>query len=237
MWNEEHSREFIDYGHYFVPQREAQLDIVCRLIPPGDEAFHVLELCCGEGLLAEAILERFPNCTLHGYDGSPEMLKQAFSRLDRFGRRFVPGQFDLVAADWRRPAFAVRAVVSMLCIHHLDGQQKKELFRDIGAMLSPSGVFLIADLVEPASSLAKKLAAEDWDEAVKGRAQAQDGDESAFEYFQKRQWNIYHYPDPFDKPSPLADQLRWLEEAEFTGVDVYWMAAGHAIFGGQSPAG
>ena len=86
MWAEEDSEEFIEYGKYFVPEREVQLDVICRLIPAGQAPFHVLELCCGEGLLAENILERFPNCTVHGYDGSPEMLRQATSRLARFGQ-------------------------------------------------------------------------------------------------------------------------------------------------------
>jgi tRNA (cmo5U34)-methyltransferase len=36
-----------------------------------------------------------------------------------------------------------------------------------------------------------------------------------------------------DKPSPIFEQLKWLETAGFTAVDVYWMQAGHAIYGGQ----
>jgi hypothetical protein len=31
----------------------------------------------------------------------------------------------------------------------------------------------------------------------------------------------------------LLDQLKWLEGAGFVDVDVYWMRAGHAIFGGR----
>ena len=57
-WSEENSREFIDYGRYFVPERESQMAIISRLIPAVNEPFHGLELCCGEGLLAEVILER-----------------------------------------------------------------------------------------------------------------------------------------------------------------------------------
>jgi hypothetical protein len=36
-----------------------------------------------------------------------------------------------------------------------------------------------------------------------------------------------------DKPSRLSDQFRWLEEAGFAEVDVFWMQAGHAIYGGR----
>ena len=41
--------------------------------------------------------------------------------------------------------------------------------------------------------------------------------------------------DPIDKPSTLLEQLRWLEAAGFAAVDVFWMEAGHAIFGGVKP--
>ena len=36
-----------------------------------------------------------------------------------------------------------------------------------------------------------------------------------------------------DKPSGLFEQLGWLEAAGFEAVDVYWLKAGHAIYGGQ----
>jgi hypothetical protein len=42
-------------------------------------------------------------------------------------------------------------------------------------------------------------------------------------------------PDPVDMPSRLFDQLVWLRDADLTAVDVYWMKAGHALFGGRKP--
>ncbi len=46
---------------------------------------------------------------------------------------------------------------------------------------------------------------------------------------------MYRYPDvdDIDKPSRLLDQLKWLEQAGFADVDVFWMQAGHALFGGR----
>lgn len=44
---------------------------------------------------------------------------------------------------------------------------------------------------------------------------------------------MYRHPDPVDKPSRLMDQLLWLEQAGWRDVDVYWMRAGHAMFGGR----
>jgi tRNA (cmo5U34)-methyltransferase len=235
QWNEEASRTFIDYGRYFVPEREHQIETICALIPPNDQPFQIIELCCGEGLLASALLADFPTCTVYGFDGSSEMLKQAQHQLARFGARFQTRLFDLAATDWRKPAWPVRAVVSSLAIHHLDEPQKQTLFRDVYQMLTPDGVFVIADVIQPAHPRGAAVAATAWDRAVQQRALALDGNEDALAIFEQEKWNMYRYFDPedIDKPSRLLDQLKWLEQAGFGDVDIYWMLAGHAIFGGR----
>lgn len=231
-WGEDAARAFIDYGRYFVPEREMQIEIICDLIPAVESPFRVLELCCGEGLLAGAILERYPNCTVYGYDGSAEMLQQAQKNLAAYRERFIPRKFDLFESEWRRLGWQPQAVVSSLAIHHLDGRQKAILYQDIYTMLEPGGAFIIADLIEPVHEAANGVAAEGWDSAVRQRALAIDGHEEAYEYFVKKEWNVYRFPDPMDKPSSIFEQLKWLESAGFTKVDVFWLQAGHAIFGG-----
>src|SRR5689334_25386760 len=99
-WSEDNSQTFIDRGRYFVPERETQIQIICDLIPAQEQPLHVLELCCGEGLLAQALLERYPNAQVHGLDGSPTMLDAARARLAAYGPRFTAAPFDLAAPDW-----------------------------------------------------------------------------------------------------------------------------------------
>ena len=237
-WQESDSRAFIDYGRYYVPDREVQIQIMCDLIPRTEQPGTVLELCCGEGLLAAAILQQFPKLTVHGYDGSSEMLHAAQERLAAFDGRFHTCQFDLASYDWRTPARQPIAVVSSLTIHHLDGAEKLRLFQDVYKMLLPGGALIIADLIKPTTAVGVTVAATAWDEAVRARARRFDGHLGAFNQFKADKWNLYRYPEPdeetaVDKPSSLFDQLKWLEQAGFTTVDVYWMKAGHAIFGGQ----
>jgi tRNA (cmo5U34)-methyltransferase len=234
-WSEAASRTFIDFGRYFVPEREQQVAAFVELIPAHDQPFNILELCCGEGLLAVALLERFPTCTVYGFDGSPAMLDHARQQLARYGDRFRTKLFDLADSSWRAPQWPVHAVVSSLTIHHLDGGEKQLLFRDMAELLEPGGVFLIADVIAPASRTGAELAANAWDAAVRKRALEIDGNLDAFAYFERERWNMYRHPDPddIDKPSRLLDQLKWLEQAGFADVDVFWMQAGHALFGGR----
>ena len=239
QWEEGNSQDFIDYGKYFVPDREVQINGICEAISPPSEPAYILDLCCGEGLLTRALLDKFPECQVYGLDGSLKMIAHVEKALVDYGERFKAGQFDLAASDWREFPFSVHAVVSSLAIHHLDCSEKQILFKDIASILIPGGSLVIADLIEPTTLFGRKLAADAWDAAVRQRSLDLDGDLKGYNYFHELGWNHYAQlepdPDSIDKPSSLFDQLKWLEQAGFTDVDVFWMKAGHAIFGGRKP--
>ncbi len=235
-WSEANSQQFIDYGRYFVPAREQQIELLCNLVPPAGGTMQFLELCCGEGLLAEALLEHFPQARLTGYDGSPRMLGRAVTRLERFQDRFSAREFDLAQTDWRDGIAQYQAVVSSLAIHHLDAAAKQALYSDAWQMLLPGGAFLIADLVLPLGEQALAVAADEWDAAVRQRALELDGTLEAYEFFTREGWNYFRYPDAMDMPSPLSDHLRWLEAAGYQELNVFWTHAGHAIWGGRRPS-
>lgn len=233
-WDEETSQDYLDYGRYFVPEREHQMRIMVDLLRNIPGPINVLELCCGEGLLAELLLDEIANTTYWGLDGSELMLERASQRLSRFGDRVRLGSFDLAVHTWRKLDSPVEAVVSSLGIHHLDAEAKRVLFKDIYAMISQDGAFIIADIIEPATPQGRYVAADAWDEVVRGRALELDGNTDGFDFFQREGWNTYRFldPDDIDHPSPLFDQLKWLELAGFKGIDVHFMKAGHALFSG-----
>ncbi len=235
-WDEANSREFIDLGRFFVPEREEQIAAALGLIPdPGDGL--LVDLCCGEGLLSRTLLERFPRARVLALDLSPTMLAQARATCADHSGRFDTRPFDLADRSWRTFPEPVRAFVSSLAIHHLDGEGKRQLYRDLAAALAPGGALVIADLVQPATPASQALAAKAWDDAVRRRSLELSGGLGPYKKFIEMSWNLWAEaePDPIDKPSTLLDQLRWLEEAGLGGVDVCWLKAGHAVFGGTRP--
>ncbi|HVS03681.1 MAG TPA: class I SAM-dependent methyltransferase [Thermoanaerobaculia bacterium] len=232
-WSEDDSATFLELAEVFVPERERQVRTLCELLPatgPGDV---IVELGCGEGRLAEVILSRHQQAVVWGLDGSPAMLAAAGRRLQRFGERWRPRPFDLAALTPADLAPGARAVLSSLAVHHLDAAGKRRLFASVHQSLSAGGVLLLADLVAPAWEAGIRLAAEEWDAAAVRQARESGLGEAAAERFAAERWNHFRFPDPADLPSPLADQLDWLRAAGFVAVDVFWMLAGHAIYGGR----
>jgi tRNA (cmo5U34)-methyltransferase len=236
-WDEGNSCSFLEYGPYFVPERERQIAIIAELIPPPPMGALLVELCSGEGLLGRALLEQFPACQLLALDGSAEMRSRTQAACHAHADRLTVAAFDLGSRDWRTFPEPPHAIVSSLAIHHLGGQEKQTLFSDLAAALVSGGVLVIADIVRPPDARGLKVAAQQWDEAVRARALAFDGNLRAFAEFQRLGWNYFRDPDgsSIDKPSSLVEQLVWLAEAGFVEVDCQWLFAGHAIFGGRKP--
>jgi tRNA (cmo5U34)-methyltransferase len=234
-WDEDDSASFSDMAEVFVPDRAFQFDTICRLLGSAMEG-RVLDLCCGDGALGAALLSHMPSIHLLAYDRSAEMLARCRARLAQFGARFETRRIAIEDGAWRAELHDLSAVVSSLAVHHLDGEQKRILYGDMYRALRPGGQIVIADLVAPVAKRAREYAAWAWNEAVRRASAAQP---SAWQIFHDDGWNFFEAaddPDSIDKPSAIGEHLRWLEAAGFAQVDVYWMNAGHAIYGATRPS-
>jgi tRNA (cmo5U34)-methyltransferase len=232
-WTQDSSELYRRLAQVAVPSRAEQIATLLMLIPfEQRETFRVVELASGEGRLSQAILSAFPNATLLALDGEQSMRDVTAMRLKGFGERARVDAFDMRHADWYAHLDGADFVVSSLCVHHLSGDEKQHLFQEVANRLSRRGAFIMADLVQPQREESLRLFAATWDASAREQSNQITGTTALFELFQNEHWNYYHYPDPFDQPSPLFDQLMWLKSAGFDTVDCFWMQAGHAIYGG-----
>jgi SAM-dependent methyltransferase len=110
----------------------------------GIGALRLLELGTGTGETARRVLALNPEAFLVGIDASDEMLGHARAALprdrvsllvSRLEDELPEGPFDLV--------------FSALCVHHLDGAGKADLFARVAAALTPGGRFVLGDVVVP----------------------------------------------------------------------------------------
>jgi tRNA (cmo5U34)-methyltransferase len=232
MWTQDTSDLYRRLATIAVPARAEQIAVLLSLVPfaPGD-AFKIVDLAAGEGRLSDALLRTFPQATLVALDAEESMRAEASRRLAPYGERVTVEAFDIQTADWWQYMDGAGVVVSSLCVHHLDAAGKQTLFQAVQERLVPQGAFLLADLVLPLRLEVQSVFAATWDEHAQREAYALRAPE-LWDSFQRSRWNYYRYPDPFDKPSRLFDQLLWMREAGFSAVDCFWMQAGHAIYGG-----
>ena len=230
-WTEGDSQLFLENGVQYIPHRRVMIEALRDLIPAGDDRpRHVVELGAGGGTLAQAVLGRYSACSYTALDGSDTMLEKLRDALGGYGDRASVCWFKLEEKRWRRELpQPLDAVLASLVLHHLTADGKRELFRDMAMRLEVGGALLICDIVEPLNDRARAVYADQWNETI-----VEQTGEEGLRFFRKSKWNYYELGaiDPYDKPSPLAAQLRWLEEAGFRQVDCFWMHAGHAIFGG-----
>lgn len=234
-WTENESSAFIEGGNIFVPDRARQYQRICSLLPNTSTAVNVLDICCGEGLLSFEIAKKSPFYEMRCYDGSPVMLENTKKRLRQLPNKSHFELFDLLIYEQSKLPEKCCAVVSSLALHHLNDERKQDFFKFANNLLSPKGLFVVVDVVLPMCKEAASIAAEDWDIAAYRQSIDFTGSSSGYKVFQEDKWNIYHYLEDkeymaYDMPSSLFDQLKWLDKAGFSKVDVVWMYAGHAIF-------
>jgi tRNA (cmo5U34)-methyltransferase len=235
-WSEDDSRVFVEFGRVMVPGREEIEHTLLDLIPAGpDEPFLAVEIGTGAGWLSAAVLREFPKARVLGLDGSPDMLRAAAKELAPYGDRAELRRFRLEDPSWTDGFPPARVFLSSLVLHHLDGAGKRDLFALLFDRLEPGGALLFADVMAPRTERARRHFAAAWEDEIRRRSLQIHGDARAHEFFVRERWNVYDHPDPIDVPSTLPEQLRWMEETGFEGVDAFWARAGHAVLGGYRP--
>src|SRR5215211_703318 len=103
-----------------VPRFDELQDQTVAAIP--FEPVRVLELGVGTGETTRRLLERFPGAEVTGLDSSPEMA---------FGARELGIEVRLARMEDPLPDGPWDLVVSVLTIHHLDADGKRDLFRRV----------------------------------------------------------------------------------------------------------
>jgi tRNA (cmo5U34)-methyltransferase len=151
-------------------------------------------------------------------DASPDMLGVARRRfadeLERFEMRVVDYAREPLPEEYE-------VVVSALSIHHLDGTEKRELFRKVYGMLCNGGVFVNADQVLGSTPEIEARYRETWLRQVRERGVGEEDLAAALTRMEE------------DKMSTLEEQEAWLEEAGFLQVDCPYKNYSFAVYGGR----
>src|SRR5262249_24546620 len=115
--------------------------------------FRFLDLGCGDGVLARAIVDRYPEAVAVLSDFSEPMLDAARRRLSGHpAAHFLNADYAMPTWTQAIDQFApLDAVVSGFSIHHQPDERKREVYSEIFGLLQPGGVFLNVEHVSSAS--------------------------------------------------------------------------------------
>ncbi len=232
-WGEEDSAVYRALAGVAVPGREAQLATMPCLLPFGrDDAFRIVDVGCGEGVFARAVLTAYPMASVLGLDGSASMREHAEALLEPFGDRAEVRAFELEDVEWLDALDGADCLVSSLALHHMTAEGKRDLFAEAFRRLGERAVVMVVHVVLPQRAEAWRLYVHAYDDICRQQSMERTDGDALYARLVEEKWNYYRYPDDAETPSPLSQQLAWLSEAGFECVDCFWLQAGYAVFGG-----
>ena len=209
------------------PWRAEHLEMLITLLHQVQpDGLRVLDLGCGDGVVAEMVLTRLPGSYVAGVDLSPPMLDAAAARLAAYPGRYALYRRSLQDGrplDGEAPFDAAIAVQS---VHHLAAAGKQALFAWVAGQLRPGALFLLSDRIHlPSAALFPYY------QALYAARQAQQGGPplpTGFGYAA----HLRALAQRADVPDTVEDQLVWLRAAGFGEAGCFYRYIERAVFGG-----
>ena len=216
-----------------IPLAEEQLTVMRYLVNAVAPINSFLDLGCGDGILAAAILDQHPRARGLLADFSAPMLAAAREKLASQAAQLTFLNLDYALPDWHdavRVMAPYDAIVSGYSIHHQPDARKREIYSEIHALLRPGGLFINIEHVAPATPWARAIFDEMFvDSLYASNLRHGTGltrEEVAQEY--------YNRPDRIANIlTPVDAQCEWLREIGYTEVGCYFQVFELAVFGGR----
>lgn len=109
----------------------------------------VLDLACGSGTMATLIKRRYPQVSVAGLDGDPEILALARAKGEGAGLDIRFDEGLSYALPYAQAEFDV--VFSSLFFHHLDPDDKVRTLKEVLRVLRPGGTLHVCDWGRPSN--------------------------------------------------------------------------------------
>jgi trans-aconitate methyltransferase len=229
-------RTFLEGVRGGVPFGAEQIEVMLRVVAArGTDVKRFADLGCGSGVLAKALLTRYPGALGILVDFSQPMLEAA--------RRELGGQTPaprFVAADLADPGWLdslpddapLDVVVSGYAIHHLTHARKQQLYAEIFARLAPVGMFINVEHVASRSAWVEAM----FDDLTIDSLHAFHAKLGSGKTRREIADEFVHRPDKAANIlAPVELQCDWLRSCGYEDVDCYFKVFELAVFGGRKP--
>jgi tRNA (cmo5U34)-methyltransferase len=220
-----------------IPMAQEQIGVMISILKSGSQPIeNFLDLGCGDGILAAAILGTFPTSRGILADFSEPMLVQAREQLKDHSKQLTFLNLDYGDPAWVktvRPLCSFDAIVSGYSIHHQPDLRKRSIYNDIFSLLKPGGWFINVEHIAAASQLATTLFNDHLIDGYYAIEQRNGGTRT-----RKNMADVYlKRPDKdANKLLSVDKQCDWLNEIGYEEVDCYFRIYELAVFAGRHPA-
>ena len=219
-----------------IPLAREQIEIMLRVIDACSiNIDRILDLGCGDGILAASILRNHPTASAVLIDISEPMIQAARKQLSAYRDNVEFILFDYGDKAWIRKVQAAApfsAIVSGFSIHHQPDERKKELYSEIFQLLAPKGLFLnlehVSSPTDWLSSLFNECFVDKLCQMHQQNGVTMSREQVAQEFYRRddKAANIL---------APAETQCEWLRAIGFQDVDCYFKMFELALFGGRKP--
>ncbi|MFQ5682347.1 MAG: class I SAM-dependent methyltransferase [Candidatus Binatia bacterium] len=230
---EELSKTYLAEVRGAVPSADTQIEVMLKIISLWKPRLKtIMDLGCGDGILGQAILDKFPAVQVFFVDFSAPMLEAARTKVQRTRAvNFVKSDFS--SPDWRNSFHKMEGfdlVVSGFSIHHQPDDRKREIYREIYELLNNGGIFLNLEHVASPTNKVEALFKDYFIDSLCSFHSKRDPhikrEAVAKEY--------YNRPDKEENIlAPVDSQCEWLREIGFQDVDCFFKIFELALFGGR----
>ncbi|CFY07357.1 Methyltransferase type 12 [Syntrophomonas zehnderi OL-4] len=219
-----------------IPLATEQIDLMLRIIGACDiEVESILDLGCGDGILAASILQQYTNASGVLLDISESMIQAA---KDKFANH--NGNLDFVLFDFGNNQWIERVqaqgpfsvIISGFSIHHQTDERKQEIYAEIFELLTPGGLFLNLENVSSSTNWVSKLFDDLFIDSLYNMYLTNGVEKTRQEvseyWFNREDIEV-------NKLAPVEKQCDWLRQIGFSDVDCYFKILEIALFGGRKP--
>ncbi len=211
------SKKYDEQRRKFIPCFDDFYGAAVSMASVDSENPCILDIGAGTGLLSAFLMKRYPDASFTLIDLSEKMLDMA---KDRFGNN---SNVKYIAADYSKYDFMEKydMVVSAVSIHHLEDEEKKELYEKSYSILKEKGVFINADQVHGETPFIENLNKKTWRQHVESSGLPEEEILAGYERVK------------LDKDTCLDKQLDWLKEAGFCDVSCIYKYYQFAVIFGR----
>jgi tRNA (cmo5U34)-methyltransferase len=201
-----------------IPDYPRMIEALVTALPFESAApIRVIDLGCGTGSVAQAVLNAFPIAQVTCLDFAENMVVMAKAKLAIYsGVRYTVGDFESFDGEYD-------AAVSSLALHHLPSEEdKRRFYHYIHERLSPGGAFYNADLVLASSDTLQLKYMDHWRTFMRRNIPDSEIEGMVIPTYKAE-----------DHPARLIDHMKWMTEIGFADVDVLWKHYNFAVYGGR----